>query len=101
METTKKTIKELAITLVVLCILYFVFPLWLTFGKAKVYDKEGIVIYANQHTDSSLVAKIADEANTLLLKHRTKNRNTITNEQYRPGLEEDIDLVLHDQQHQE
>ena len=74
----KKTIKDWAIALVVLCILYFVFPLWLTFGKAKVYDKEGIVIYANEHTDSSLVTKVAEEANTLLLKHRTKNDNTIT-----------------------
>lgn len=78
MKTTKKTIKDLAITLVILSILYLAFPLWLSFGKAKVYDKEGIIIYANEHTDPSLVAKVADEANTLLLKHRTKNRNTIT-----------------------
>lgn len=77
MKTAKKTIKDLAITLVILSILYLAFPLWLSFGKAKVYDKEGIKIYANEHTDPSLVAKVADEANTLLLKHRTKNRNTI------------------------
>ncbi|MCQ2227329.1 MAG: hypothetical protein MJZ01_05385 [Bacteroidales bacterium] len=79
---TRKTIKREAITLIVtlaaLCILYFAFTLWLTFGKKKIYDKDGITIYANERVDPSMVAKVADEANSLLLKHRTKNKNTIT-----------------------
>ena len=36
MKTAKKTIKDLAITLVILSILYLAFPLWLSFGGAIV-----------------------------------------------------------------
>jgi len=65
-----------AIAIVVAFVL--VFPLWLKIGKDKVYEKNGINIYASNKTSSTEVSMIVDSAIVLLNKKDIEIKEEMT-----------------------
>jgi len=78
-RNTKGRVKEVATAFVVLAAIYFIFPLWLRYGKEKMYDKGGIEIYANPETvNKTDVEKVICRAEALLRKYRvSSNRKAV------------------------
>lgn len=69
METKKETKNSWLRTIVIVIAFILVFPLWLKMGKEKIYDKEGIEIYASEEINPADVARVADSTLVLLKSH--------------------------------
>jgi len=69
---SKSWLQTLAIVIAIAC----VFPLWLKMGKEKVYEKDGLKIYASEQVNKADVERVADQALALLKEHGIKTQGT-------------------------
>jgi len=76
MEREKKKSNSWLKTIAFLVAIILVFPLWLKVGKDKVYEKDGICIYAGEDINKADIAKVADSALVLLKGHGIKTEGS-------------------------